>query len=99
LQKPKVVIEKEKEEQEKKSTRNPNETKDTKEIKTEEVAIDKSQYVIQGIVWGGTNPVAIISGEVVGKGDIILGAKVVEIQKEKVILSIGSQKFQIETKK
>jgi len=96
LQKPKVVVDKEIEEDEKKRTKDPADTKAPKDQKKGEEVVDKSRYELQGIVWGGANPVAIISGEVVANGDIILGAKVVEIQKDKVILSVGVQKFKIE---
>ena len=95
LQKPEVVIEKEKAALTKKKKTGPTK-KERVKGKGDESFIDTTQYDLQGIVWGEKNPVAIISGEVVGVGDIILGAEILEVQKEKVILLYGTQKFQIE---
>jgi hypothetical protein len=96
LQKPKVVVEKEIEEAEKKVVKSPKYTEAPKEKKEKEVVVDKAKYELQGIVWGNTNPVAIISGEVVATGDVVSGAKVLKIQKDNVVLSLGTQKFTIE---
>lgn len=42
------------------------------------------QLTVQGIIWGGNLPQAIINNKVVKIGDVLEGAEVVEIEKEGV---------------
>lgn len=51
---------------------------------------------LQGIVWGGDKPRAIINNTVLGKGDEILGAKILEIKKEGISFIYKGQDFLLE---
>ena len=50
---------------------------------------------VDGIMWGGTIPQAIINGKVVKIDDEINGARVVYIDKEGVILSSSGRQFTV----
>jgi type II secretory pathway component PulC len=50
---------------------------------------------VEGIMWGGTIPQAIINGKVVKIDDEIGGARVVYIDKEGVILSSAGRQFTV----
>lgn len=50
----------------------------------------KGSYVLNGILWDPKAPSAIINNRVVGVGEHLNGWEVVEIQKDKVILSDGT---------
>ena len=45
---------------------------------------------LQGILWDAKSPSAVINGEVVGVGDSVGAWQVVEIQKDRVVLSDGA---------
>lgn len=51
------------------------------------------RLALNGIVWDGENPYAIINDEIVKKGDTIDGNIVVEIREESVILDDGLEQF------
>lgn len=51
--------------------------------------------VIQGIVWGGRLPQAIINNEVVKIGDTIEGVRIIDISKDGVIISFGNQQYNL----
>ncbi|MFZ5516132.1 MAG: hypothetical protein ACOY90_05810 [Candidatus Zhuqueibacterota bacterium] len=42
---------------------------------------------LQGIIWDERAPTALINGEIVGKGDSILGYRVDDVKKDRVVLS------------
>ena len=50
---------------------------------------------IQGIVWGGNFPQAIIDNKVVKVGDTVQDAQIVEISRNKVIILFKDRKFNL----
>ena len=48
---------------------------------------------VQGLVWGGAVPQAIINNKVVNMGDVIEGAEVIEISKNGVILLYKNRRY------
>ncbi len=53
-------------------------------------------FTIQGIVWGGVKPQALINQGLCEKGDIIKGAKIADITKEGVTFVYKNKKFIIQ---
>ena len=49
--------------------------------------------LLSGIVWDEAGPIAIINNEIFGVGDVIEGNTIVEIKKDRVILSDGTTAF------
>jgi len=62
-----------------------------KEVKIEKVVAPELK--LQGIVWGGDKPKAIINNTVVGKEDVIQGAKIMDIKKEGIDLIYKEEYF------
>lgn len=60
-----------------------------------------SSLKVEGIIWDENKPVAIISDKVVSVGDVISGAKVVNIKQNEVVFDINGElvyvKLQIKT--
>jgi hypothetical protein len=52
---------------------------------------------VQGLIWGGRLPQAIINNKIVTIGDIIEGASVESIEKERITLVIEGDEFNIPT--
>ena len=50
-------------------------------------------FTVQGLVWGGVFPQAIINDQVVKKGDILGDVKIVEIGKEGVTVLFGNKEY------
>lgn len=50
---------------------------------------------LAGILWDDKSPKAIIGGIVVGKGDVVGGNTVVDIQRDRVILNDGARDFEV----
>jgi len=50
---------------------------------------------IQGIVWGGSVPQAIINNKVVKIGDLIEDARIIDINKEGVIIFFGGRQYNL----
>jgi hypothetical protein len=50
-------------------------------------------FTVQGLVWGGVFPQAIINDQVVKKGDVLGDAKIVEIGKEGVTVLFGNKEY------
>ena len=50
---------------------------------------------LSGIAWSDTNPVAVISGKVVGPGDVVQGFVVRRIEPESVFLEGQGSSFTI----
>ena len=46
-----------------------------------------------GIVWGAENPKAIIDGNVMGIGDTVKEAKIVDISKEGILFDYKSKQY------
>ncbi len=57
---------------------------------TAQPEIDLSKFVVQGIIWGGKVPQAIINDQVFTVGDSIEGAKILSIDKKGVKLDLTS---------
>ena len=51
--------------------------------------LDFSALVVQGIIWGGRVPQAIINNKVLAEGDLIDGAKIFKIDKSGITLSVS----------
>lgn len=50
---------------------------------------------VQGIVWGGNFPQAIINNRVVRIGDTVDGAQVVDISKDNIIVEFEGRKYNL----
>jgi hypothetical protein len=50
---------------------------------------------VQGIVWGGAFPQAIINSKVVKIGDTIEEARIIEISKDGIIVVYGNKKYNL----
>lgn len=57
--------------------------------------IQPPTLLIQGIVWGGSFPQAIINNRVVKVGDIIDGARIIDIDKNGITIFFEGQQFNI----
>ncbi|MDD5560670.1 MAG: hypothetical protein PHT50_00860 [Candidatus Omnitrophica bacterium] len=55
----------------------------------------QSGLALTGILWDKLKPLAIIDGEVVKKGDRIGNKEVVDIKRDRVILSDGQEFFEV----
>lgn len=56
---------------------------------------DLSSLTVQGIVWGGKMPQAIINNKVVKVGDTIEGMRIVSIDKEGITVSQGNRNYNL----
>ena len=54
---------------------------------------DYSSLKVTGIVWGAENPKAIIDGNVMGIGDTVKEAKIVDISKEGILFDYKSKQY------
>jgi len=58
--------------------------------KQQVISVSRSSYVnLSGIAWDEEFPTAIINGQIVGVGDEIGGYRVIEIRRNKVVLTDG----------
>lgn len=53
------------------------------------------QLTVQGIVWGGAFPQAIINNQVVKAGDMLGGARIIDIGKDGVTVFFGGKQFKL----
>lgn len=53
--------------------------------------IDLNSLKVQGIIWGGKMPQAIINGEVLSVGDVVNGAKILSIDKKGINLDFSGE--------
>lgn len=53
------------------------------------------ELVLEGVIWGGRENLAIISGEVVSEGETIKGAKVLTIGENGVVLSKDGREIKL----
>lgn len=63
---------------------------------TKEIFLQKKTLGLSGVIWDSTNPRAIIDNTIVGVGDSVSGARVVEIRKSSVVLNDGERDFELE---
>jgi len=61
----------------------------------QEADISLSQLGLQGIMWDAENPKAIISNRIVGVGDSVGDNTIIEIKKNRVILTDGVSTFEL----
>jgi hypothetical protein len=61
----------------------------------EESAKNLPDFIVQGLIWGGSMPQAIIDGNVVHIGDTIQEAKVVYIDKEGITVLFYGKEYKI----
>ena len=54
---------------------------------------------LDGILWDVNNPVAIVNGEIAGKGDSVGPYVVVEVQPDRVILNDGGKDIELRLEK
>ncbi len=65
-------------------------------VKEEKVELRPApSLTIQGLVWGGHFPQAIVNNKVLRVGDTIEGARIVDINKEGVVLYFDGQQYNI----
>jgi hypothetical protein len=64
-----------------------------KDAQTGTAALPLPSMNIQGLIWGGKFPQAIINGKVVKIGEVIEGAQIIEINKEGVVLSYDNRNY------
>jgi hypothetical protein len=63
------------------------------EPKIPEVMVVPPALTIQGILWGGRSAQAIINQKIVKIGDILEGARIIDIKKEGIIIDFQGQQF------
>jgi type II secretory pathway component PulC len=61
----------------------------------QQVAALPSNLTIQGIVWGGNFPQAIINNKVLKIGEVIEGASIKAIDKDGVIFILGGREYKL----
>jgi type II secretory pathway component PulC len=71
------------------------EIKEEPEVQTEAMPLPSLQ--IQGIVWGGGFPQAIINNKVVRAGDAIEGARIADINKSGVTVFFENRQYNLST--
>ena len=65
-----------------------------KSVETE-ISLNPPALTVQGLVWGGKTPQAIINDKVVKKGDNIEGAEIIDIGKDGVSVRYNGQIFKL----
>jgi hypothetical protein len=55
-----------------------------------------SGYVLSGILWDATAPIAIINGEMLRAGDRLDGYRVTKIEQDRVTITDGDQTLQLQ---
>lgn len=62
---------------------------------TPPVVVELPKFIVQGLIWGGAFPQAIINNTVVRKGDVISDAKVVKINSEGVTVLFNKKEYNL----
>jgi hypothetical protein len=62
-------------------------------VKPVEVPVTAPDASLQGMLWGGGQPRAIINGEVYRVGDSVVGSKIVSIDHQGVTVDISGHRF------
>lgn len=60
--------------------------------------VDPSLYRLQGIIWNPNKPQTIINGKILGVGDMVENAKILEIKTGGVTLLVGNQEIHLASK-
>lgn len=79
-----AAIEKERAEKEAREAEAPPE-----DANLERSAVDLSKFKVQGVIWGSKSSQVIINNKILGVGDSIDGAKIVNIEKSGITLDVG----------
>ena len=58
-------------------------------------AMKRESFLLEGIIWGGKQNIAIISGKVVAVGEMINSAKVISIEEDEVVLEKGAKEIKL----
>jgi hypothetical protein len=88
-------------EYETKDLRDPFQSPEKKEDATEQISQEEDNIqplpslTIQGIVWGGSLPQAIINNKVVKVGDMIEEARIISINKDGVTVFFGNREYNL----
>ncbi len=59
--------------------------------KLAQLKINLDTLVVQGVIWGGKIPQAIINNKVLAVGDLIEGGKIISIEKSGIILNFSGE--------
>lgn len=62
---------------------------------TQQPKLDLTKFNVQGIIWGGKIPQAIINNQVLGINDLIVGAKILKIDQEGITLNFAGEIFEL----
>ena len=54
--------------------------------------VEQTGFVLLGVLWDATHPVAIIGEETVGVGDSVAGWQAIEIQQNGIVVQRGERK-------
>ncbi len=57
------------------------------------VVQEKPNFTVEGIIWSDTIHAAIINGQMIGVGDKIANATVVDVNRDGVIVDVNGQQF------
>ncbi|MDP8260057.1 MAG: hypothetical protein P9L96_03540 [Candidatus Gygaella obscura] len=75
----------------------PEKKKASQKITMREEKINPPTFSVQGVIWGGDIPLAIIDNSVVKIGDVMKDASIVDIKKEKIEFVYKGRYFEIPT--
>ncbi len=56
----------------------------------------RPRLALQGVLWGGRRPTAIVNNTVVSVGDVVSGVKILDIRRGAVILLYRGERFILE---
>lgn len=64
-------------------------------VPSQEVSVSPPTLTVQGIIWGGRLPQAIINNKVVKIGDTIEGAQIMDIKKKGIVVSFKNREYNL----
>jgi hypothetical protein len=70
-------------------------TSATPSARTAKPRADSSGYVLHGIIWDDSQPMAMVNHKAVKRGDRVDGAEVVEVRRSMVILEVDGAEIQL----
>ena len=62
----------------------------------EEPPMELPSLIVQGVVWGGSEPFAIVNNETVRAGDTIQGVKVLRIERDGIVVTFQGEELRYE---
>lgn len=62
---------------------------------TQPMNLNQPTFTIQGLLWGGREPKAIIDDEVYGVGDVVQGATITSIGREGITVDLGGHSMDL----